>query len=521
MKAFEHIETLIQYGIVHELIQEIDCFVVRNELWKLLGIETDLDKIGIVTQEDTVTSFDDPFEIYKLLDLITEDAKELGRSLEFLYEIECFQAEIMSKLMPRMSEVNRLFYEKHKVSPVEASKFFYALSNASTYIRMDRVSKNVTWKTPSPYGVLDITINLSKPEKDPKEIALQKNVAASDYPKCLLCVENAGYQGTVNHPARQNHRLVEMNLDGETWYFQYSPYVYYNEHAIVLCHEHRNMKIDRHTFIRLCDFVDLMPHYFIGSNADLHTVGGSILSHDHYQAGCYEMPMMRAKTVHMFSPKGYPTVTVEVLEWPLSVLKVCSKSRDELIALSDHILRSWIDYSDENVDLIAYTDERHNTITPILRQKDGQYEMYLALRNNRKTSAHPEGLFHPHRVHHHIKRENIGLIEVMGLAVLPSRLIHEMDEIINLTIEAGNLDLKICSAHPEIEKHAAWLAQLKPEIDGLVTERNQNVHERRLAISNYLKDQIGQKFALVLMDAGVYKDNFEGVLTFLKEGCAL
>lgn len=521
MKAFKHIEMLINYGIVRELIQKTDRFVVRNELWKLLGIEADLDVVLAAIDDAETWHFDDLFEIYRLLDLITEDAKELGRSLEFLYEIERFQAEVMSKLMPRMSEVNRLFYEKHKRSPLEASKYFYALSNDSTYIRMDRVSKNVTWKSPSQYGELDITINLSKPEKEPKEIALQKNVAASKYPKCLLCVENAGYQGNINHPARQNHRVVEVNLDHESWYLQYSPYVYYNEHAIVLCHEHRDMKIDRHTFIRLCDFVDLMPHYFIGSNADLHTVGGSILTHDHYQAGCYEMPMMRAKTLHTFKPEVYPDVAIEVLDWPLSVLKVCSESREELIEISGRILNSWIDYSDESVELIAYTDERHNTITPILRKKGEVYEMYLALRNNRKTKSHPEGLFHPHREHHHLKRENIGLIEVMGLAVLPSRLVHEMDEIIDIALKANQLDMDACAAHLDLEKHVAWLTLLKPEIDLIISDRTKSIQERRLATELYLKDQIGHKFALVLTDAGVYKEKSEGMLTFLKEGCAL
>ncbi|GAU75516.1 UDP-glucose--hexose-1-phosphate uridylyltransferase [Fusibacter sp. 3D3] len=521
MKVFKHIETLLDYGVAHELIQKTDIFVARNELWKLLGIEADLDAVLAASQDKEPWHFEDLFEIYKLLDLITEDAKALGRSLEFLYEVESFQAEIMSKLMPRMSEVNRLFYEKHRQSPQAASKYFYALSNASTYIRMDRVSKNVNWKATSPYGALDITINLSKPEKDPKEIALQKNVKASKYPKCLLCVENAGYQGNINHPARQNHRVVEMALDHEPWYLQYSPYVYYNEHAIVLCHEHRSMKIDRHTFIRLCDFVDVMPHYFIGSNADLHTVGGSILTHDHYQAGCYEMPMMRAQTLHVHKPKTYENVVIEVLNWPLSVLKVCSKSRAQIIEISDLILKSWIDYSDESVALFAYTDERHNTITPILRKNGEIYEMYLALRNNRKTEAHPEGLFHPHRAHHHIKRENIGLIEVMGLAVLPSRLVQEMDEIINMAIKAGQLDIEACTAHSEIEKHVVWLMQLRPEIDAILADQTKNISEKRIAMELYLKDQIGHKFALVLRDAGVYKSKSEGMLTFLKRGCGL
>lgn len=521
MKIFKHIETLIKYGLNKNMIEEADVFVCRNDLWKLFGIEADLEVVETEMKQVTASNFENPFEIYDLLNALTEDAKTLGRSLEFLYEIESFQAEIMSKLMPRMSEVNRLFYEFHAISPERASKYFYELSNASTYIRMDRVSKNVNWKAPSRFGSMDITINLSKPEKDPKEIALQKNVKASKYPKCLLCVENAGYQGNINHPARQNHRIVEMSLDNEPWYLQYSPYVYYNEHAIVLCKEHRNMKIDRHTFIRLCDFVDIMPHYFVGSNADLHTVGGSILSHDHYQAGCYEMPMMRAETLHTYSPAQFKGSSIEVLNWPLSVLKVSSKSRQDVIELSDCILKSWIDYSDESVDLIAHTDERHNTVTPILRKNGDAYEMFLALRNNRKTTEHPDGLFHPHKEHHHIKKENIGLIEVMGLAVLPSRLVSEIDEIVKLALSSQSLDLADCKANPEVEKHVDWLSHLKPEIDALILNRDFSQEVKKSELENFLKNQIGDKFVSVLIDAGIYKEKSEGMVTFLKEGCGL
>lgn len=349
-KLGNYVEQLIQYGLKHQLLEVLDIEVVRNALWRRLGIVLNLDGLSKVQPEVT--------DIYRLLSDITECADE---DLPYLYQVEMFQAELMGLLMPRNSEVNKRFWTEHVIDPHKATEFFYRLSNDSTYIRMDRVSKNVSWQTQSAFGALDITINLSKPEKDPKEIELSKHAAPSVYPKCLLCVENAGFSGGINHPARHNHRIVKMALNDEDWYFQYSPYVYYNEHAIVFCGEHRDMKINRETFVRLVDFVDLIPHYFIGSNADLHTVGGSILTHDHYQAGNYEMPMMRAKTLYTYPVVSYPDVKVEVIQWPLSVLKVVSSNRDALIAYAAHVLACWIDYSDETVDLIAHTQERHNT----------------------------------------------------------------------------------------------------------------------------------------------------------------
>lgn len=498
---FVALEQLIAYGLEKHLLYELDVEVVRNTLWKRLGIETDLSLLVVPKM---------PIEdIYDLLGQITNYARANNEPLDYLYQVDMFHAEIMSILMPRNSEVNAKFWALHKISPRHASDYFYALSNHSTYIRMDRVSKNVSWKVPSKYGNLDITINLSKPEKDPKEIELQKHMKPPVYPKCLLCIENAGYSGNLNHPARHNHRVVEMILGHEKWYLQYSPYVYYNEHAIVFCREHRNMKIDRSTFVRLCDFVDFLPHYFIGSNADLHTVGGSILSHDHYQAGQYEMPMMRARTLNSFQVKGFPGLTLEVIEWPMTVLKLVGLNREAIIEMSSMLLENWIHYSDERVDLIAHTDERHNTVTPILRKVDGVYEMYLALRNNRKSELYPDGIFHPHKAHHHIKKENIGLIEVMGLAVLPSRLVEELDvalKIIATEKKPFSVDLDMLLSNELTAKHALWIKSLESELMQLSQSQYKDL----------LNQKVGEKFCQVLMDAGIYKDNDSRVLAFIE-----
>ena len=542
-KLFDLLEQLIEYGLENNMMHLLDVDVVRNSLWRRLGIECDLDVLKKehvsnprLTDDPISPEEADSMRIYHLLNDITSEAKAQGEKLDFLYQEEMFQAELMSLLMPRNSEINTIFWSLHKANPVMATEYFYALSNASTYIRMDRVSKNISWKSASKFGDLDITINLSKPEKNPKEIELQKHAKPSVYPKCLLCVENAGYSGNINHPARHNHRLVEMDLANEPWYFQYSPYVYYNEHAIVLCHEHRNMKIDRSTFIRLCDFVDYMPHYFIGSNADLHTVGGSILTHDHYQAGNYEMPMMRAKMRYRYEPIFAQDVKIDVIEWPLSVLKLVSTNKASIINASSRILDKWIGYSDEAVDLIAHTFERHNTVTPILKKNGDNYEMYLALRNNRRTDAHPEGLFHPHAEHHHIKRENIGLIEVMGLAVLPARLVAEIDGLIDALIEmkrsAGKvrlskLDASVLSASEALAKHVPWtmsieallLAELNKTDESNIIEGDLvDSDKTKAALLECFSAQIGRKFECVLEDAGIYKENYDRIRCFL-EAC--
>lgn len=500
-KLFIQVEQLLFYGLRNSLIEKLDVEVVRNALWRRFGIEMDVDLLQV--EEDV------RYDIYALLNEMTQEMKLKGESLEFLYQEEMLQAEIMSFLMPRNSDVNRLFWKHHQKSPEQATEYFYALSNHSTYIRMDRVSKNISWKSNTDFGEMDITINLSKPEKDPKEITLQKHAKPSVYPKCLLCLDNVGYSGNINHPARHNHRVVEMVLAGEPWYFQYSPYVYYNEHAIVFCKFHRPMKIDRSTFVRLCDFVDYLPHYFVGSNADLHTVGGSILSHDHYQAGNYEMPMMRANVRKSLKLSDDSDVEISILEWPLTVLKVVSTDKEAIVEVSERILNQWINYSDEVLALISHTDERHNTVTPILRKKGNQYEMFLALRNNRKTVEHPDGLFHPHVEHHHIKKENIGLIEVMGLAVLPARLAEEVDLLV-LALEKNHntegIDFDALTKQSQLIKHLDWIKELEAEI--LSTPPNE--------LKAFFKKQIGLKFEGVLVDAGIHKNDYDQIWRFVQ-----
>lgn len=498
---FYVIEQLIDYGLEHNLIYPLDVEVVRNTYWNRLGLETDLSKLNAQIEHKG--------DIYELLNRIAGFAKQNGEVLDYQYQIDMFQAELMSILMPRNSEVNTNFWTHYRHSPKHATDYFYSLSNRSTYIRMDRVSKNISWIVPSKYGALDITINMSKPEKDPKEIELQKHAKPSVYPKCLLCVENVGYSGNINHPARHNHRVVEMVLADEPWYLQYSPYVYYNEHAIVFCREHRRMVIDRNTFVRLCDFVDFLPHYFIGSNADLHTVGGSILSHDHYQAGCYEMPMMRANSAFFYQPEKYADLQIEVLDWPLTVLKLVSTNRESIIKASSDLLDEWIGYSDASVGLVAHTDERHNTITPILRKVDSNYEMYLALRNNRRSDLHPDGIFHPHAHHHHIKKENIGLIEVMGLAVLPARLKEELDVVIELLVgEDGKvaIDMTRLAANALTAKHSHWIKQIEGDLVSVRVEE----------LKDILYKKVGEKFCSVLEDAGIYKDANQKIMKFLE-----
>lgn len=510
-KKFEYVEQLIGYGIENGMLSELDVEMVRNALWKRLHIEESID---LVIRHRKQTE-----DIYSLLNQLTIEMKESGEPLDYSYQEEMFQSEIMGLLMPRNSEVNHIFWSLHRAKTHFATEYFYNLSNASTYIRMDRVAKNVSWRCPSDFGELDITINLSKPEKDPKEIALAKTLGSSVYPKCLLCVDNVGYPGNISHPARSNHRIIEMTLDNEPWYMQYSPYVYYTEHAIVLCRDHRDMKITRNTFIRLCDFVDLVPHYFIGSNADLHTVGGSILTHDHYQAGNYEMPMMRANIVDVIKPSTDDDLRMEVLEWPLSVVRLVSDDREKIINWSAYLLKSWINYSDEQYDLIAHTNERHNTITPILRKVGNTYEMYLALRNNRKNEMHPDGIFHPHTEHHHIKKENIGLIEVMGLAVLPARLDAEIKACIEEIMKQKQevcFDAHKIEAQPQLLKHVPWLVDLTPEIEVLLFQKEATDATVKVELEAFFKREVGRKFEFALKDAGIFKTSYEGISQFLR-----
>lgn len=405
--------------------------------------------------------------------------------------------EIMNCMMPRPSEVIARFKEKYAENKKSATDYYYDLSRASNYIRVDRVEKDKMWTAPTPYGDLVITINLSKPEKDPKAIAAAKNAPQSGYPKCALCHENEGFLGSANQAARGNHRLIPIELCGEKWFLQYSPYVYYNEHCIVLSAEHRPMKVSRASFEHLLDFVSVLPHYFVGSNADLPIVGGSILSHDHFQGGNYEFPMAKAELREEIVFAGFEDVKAGIVNWPMSVIRLRSADKQRLIDLADKILAKWRGYSDETVDICAFTGETpHNTITPISRRRGEDFELDLVLRNNRTTEEHPLGLFHPHAEYHHIKKENIGLIEVMGLAILPPRLLTEtqlMQEALTNPDKAAEI-----MARPEMEKHADWYSELKAA--------GVNAANAQKAV----QDSIGEIFGKILGNAGVYKDTEDG-----------
>ena len=406
----------------------------------------------------------------------------------------------MGILTPKPSQVIKEFRTYYEESPKKATEFFYEFSQDTNYIRRDRVKKDMKWKVNSPYGDIDITINLSKPEKDPKAIAAAKNAKQSSYPKCQLCMENEGYAGRMNHPARQNHRIMPLVINDSKWGFQYSPYVYYNEHCIVFNGQHVPMKIDKAAFTKLFDFVKQFPHYFLGSNADLPIVGGSILTHDHFQGGHYEFAMERAAIEKEFVIPGYEDVKAGIVHWPLSVIRIQCKDEKRLIELADYILKKWRGYTDEEAYIFAETDgEPHNTITPIARKKGDMYELDLTLRNNITTEECPLGLYHPHNEYHHIKKENIGLIEVMGLAVLPSRLKAEMEHLSECLVKGEDV-----SQYEDLKKHAPWVDEIK--------EKYEDINEEN--VEDILKEEIGQVFVKVLEDAGVYKCTEEGRKAF-------
>ena len=477
-------------------------------------------KTGLVLKEDEIYTINRLLEIFELDELSepTEDMPEepdlemiLQRMLDYAYEKgilaensvvyrDLFDTKIMSVLMPRPSEVIRTFRALYQESPRKATDYYYKLSCDSDYIRRYRIKKDRKWIVPTEYGDLDITINLSKPEKDPKAIAAAKSAKQAGYPKCLLCKENEGYAGRVNHPARQNHRIVPVTIQGDEWGFQYSPYVYYNEHCIVFNGKHVPMKIEHNTFCKLFDFVKQFPHYFVGSNADLPIVGGSILSHDHFQGGNYEFAMAKAPVERSFEVKGFEDIRAGVVKWPMSVIRLSGVDTDRMIALADVILNKWRGYTDEAAFLFAKTDgEPHNTITPIARKRGDHYELDLVLRNNITTEEHPLGVYHPHAKLHHIKKENIGLIEVMGLAVLPSRLKGEMEQL-KTAILAGK-DLR---SDEVLEKHADWTDEFSAKYDK-IDEGN---------IDEIVEKEIGLVFLQVLEDAGVYKRTPEGQEAF-------
>ncbi|MBQ6696093.1 MAG: UDP-glucose--hexose-1-phosphate uridylyltransferase [Lachnospiraceae bacterium] len=490
-----YIEKLVAYGVITGLVPEEDIIYTTNRLLELFGLDG-LDE----TEEEISVRVEDLEEILKgMLDY----ACEQGMIEDSITHRDLFDTKIMSMLMPRPSEVIDTFWTLYEEeSPEAATDYYYHLSRNSDYIRRYRICKDQKWVTDTPYGALDITINLSKPEKDPKAIAAAKNAKQSGYPKCLLCKENEGYAGRINHPARQNHRIIPVEIYGSEWGFQYSPYVYYNEHCIVFNSEHVPMKIEHATFCKLFDFVKQFPHYFVGSNADLPIVGGSILNHDHFQGGNYEFPMAKAPVEESFTVKGFEDVEAGMVQWPMSVIRLSGKDTDRIIALADVILNKWREYTDEEAFIYAYTDgEAHNTITPIARKRGENYELDLVLRNNITTEEHPLGVYHPHAKLHHIKKENIGLIEVMGLAVLPARLKDEMALLKEAVLKGTDI-----RADELLGKHADWVEEFSPKYDAITAENIDKVFE----------DEIGLVFMQVLEDAGVYKRTTEGKEAFLR-----
>ena len=488
----ESISRLVQYGIETGLLPECEKIYATNLLLDLF-------------HED---SYEEPEEKAENIDLesvlkeLLDEAVNRGLIEDSIGYRDLFDTKMMNCLVPRPAQVQKEFWDAYEKSPEAATEYFYKLSQDSDYIRRYRVKKDKKWTVESPYGTIDITINLSKPEKDPKAIAAAKNAKNNAYPKCQLCMENEGYAGRLDHPARENHRIIPVTINESKWGFQYSPYVYYNEHCIVFNGEHTPMKIDRAAFTKLFDFVKQFPHYFLGSNADLPIVGGSILSHDHFQGGHYTFAMAKAPVEKKVTIPGYEDVEAGIVKWPLSVLRIRHQDEKRLIDLADHVLKAWRGYTDEAAFIFAETDgEPHNTITPIARMKDGMYELDLTLRNNITTEEHPLGVYHPHAQYHHIKKENIGLIEVMGLAVLPARLKDEIE-----LLKEYILERKDIRSNEKIEKHADWVEKFLPEYEEINADN----------IEEILQQEIGKVFVHVLEDAGVYKCTEEGREAFMR-----
>lgn len=484
------IKALVQYGVERGLVDAADAIYVRNRLLEAFHEDDYADEPAFESEN-----------LSELLDALCDEAVERGIIDGGITERDLFDTKLMGEITKRPSEIDREFKELYADSPEKATDWFYKLCCDCNYIRTERVKKDLKWVyNDDRFGDIDITINLSKPEKDPKAIAAAKNAKASGYPACMLCKENIGYAGRLNFPARQNHRAVPMTINNADWFMQYSPYVYYNEHCIVFCGEHVPMKIDESTFRKLFDFVKQFPHYFLGSNADLPIVGGSILTHDHYQGGHYTFAMARADIEEHVNIKGFEDIETGILNWPVSVLRLRSCDTERLIELATRVLNTWRGYTDEAAFVFAETDgEPHNTITPIARCVDGVYELDLALRNNITTEEYPLGVYHPHDELHHIKKENIGLIEVMGLAVLPSRLKNELK-----TLEQAIVNGSDIRADESIEKHADWAEE--------VIERHPELNADNAG--DILRAEVGAVFVKVLEDAGVYKCTSEGRAAF-------
>jgi len=486
-----YIKGLINYGMSTRLIEEADAVYCVNSLLSLMKKDS---------IDENACAVNAP--LAEILSALCDDAVNRGVIDDGITSRDLFDTSLMGVLTPRPSEVIKKFTALYEESPEKATDFYYKFSCDTNYIRRDRIKKDIKWKYYGQYGTLDITINLSKPEKDPKAIAAAKNAAQSGYPKCQLCRESEGYAGTLTFPARENHRIIPININNSGWFFQYSPYVYYNEHCIVLNGKHTPMVIDRSAFGKLMEFVTLFPHYFVGSNADLPIVGGSILSHEHFQGGRYVFPMEKAPVETEISFDGYDTVKAGIVKWPMSTIRLQANDPEKLVDLADKILKAWRGYTDESAFIFAETDnEPHNTITPIARRKGEAYELDLVLRNNITTPEHPLGVYHPHSELHHIKKENIGLIEVMGLAVLPARLKTELSAVRSALLSGADM-----TADPLTASHAQWAQEIKAKYPDINEDNAESI----------IRDEVGLVFSTVLEHAGVYKRDEEGRAAFMR-----
>ncbi len=497
LDIYYNIERLVNFATKKELIEEYDGIFIRNCIYSVLGIDgKDITDITEVINEDQETCTE-------ILENIATFAIDKNLIEDSLTEVDLFTTKLMGLVTPRPSDVKNKFFELYSKDKKSATDYFYKLSKDSNYIMVDRVKENVEWITKTQYGDYNLTINVSKPEKSPADIAKAKLIKSSGYPKCLLCKENVGFQGHMNHPARQNLRTIPLELNNEKWQMQYSPYVYYNEHCIVFSEEHTPMKITNETFVRLLDFVDFAPHYFIGSNADLPIVGGSILSHDHFQGGNFELPMAKAKDRFVFKSYEFTDVNLSIVDWPMSVVRLKSKNKEQILSLANKVLKEFRGYSAECVDILSNTgDEPHNTITPVARiNKNSEYEVDLVLRNNRTSAEHPDGIFHTHKETHNVKKENIGLIEVMGLAVLPKRLIEEFDVI------KKYLSGEVQSQYPREDVHFEWVEFL---IKKYGTKNNNE------KLQQIFESEICKKFENCLVDSGIFKNDELGNNEFKK-----
>ncbi len=492
MDRSEAITRLAVYAMQEGLIEENEYIWAVNTILDVLKLD---DYTPVPRDYQQV-------ELAPVLEELLDDAYQRGALTEnsVVYR-DLFDTELMGRLTPRPAQVIEKFQALYREDPKKATDWYYKFSQDTNYIRRDRIAKDIQWKSPTPYGELDITINLSKPEKDPKAIAAAKNLPASAYPRCQLCAENEGYAGRVNHPARQNHRIVPITINNSPWFLQYSPYVYYNEHCICLNSQHVPMKIDRACFGKLLDFVAQFPHYFVGSNADLPIVGGSILAHDHFQGGRYEFAMAKAPVETPVSFPGFEDVEAGIVKWPMSVIRIASENPDRLVELADRILLAWRGYTDEGAFIYAETEgEPHNTITPIARKRGDKFQLDLVLRNNITTEEHPLGVYHPHAQLHHIKKENIGLIEVMGLAVLPARLKDELAAVADSLAQGADLRASELTA-----KHADWAESFAKDYE--ITAGN---------ALDIVRAETGKVFAQVLEHCGVYARTEEGKAQFLR-----